>query len=133
MIEIETKCSKTATAMFKIPSLVPFCRNRCELDEDDKMMKKIMCEPSKLSRESIIITISILRPIWKFMKGLAAVDWVPCGHKQPHSLANLEFGRPNFAQSKPKTWHDMIQMDKGELIAHHNIHFETHMEVFKKV
>jgi hypothetical protein len=45
---------------------------------------------------------------------------------------NLGFSLPNFAHSKPKTWHDMTQMDKGELLAHHNIRFETHMEVYER-
>jgi hypothetical protein len=26
----------------------------------------------------------------------------------------------------------MTQMDKGELLAHHNIHFEIHMEVYER-
>jgi hypothetical protein len=37
-----------------------------------------------------------------------------------------------FANSRPKTWHDMTQMNKRELLAHHNIPFETHMEVYER-
>ena len=37
-----------------------------------------------------------------------------------------------FANSRPKTRHDMTQMNKRELLAHHNIPFETHMEVYER-
>ena len=77
MIEIETKCSKTATAMFKIPSLVPFCRNRCELDEDDK--KKF----SVKANEAFVIKIArgvTSQNIWG--KGEVEVKTVTLSHAE---------------------------------------------------
>jgi hypothetical protein len=38
----------------------------------------------------------------------------------------------NFHSPRPEPWHDMMQVDKGELFAHHNIHFEIHMEVYER-
>jgi hypothetical protein len=47
-------------------------------------------------------------------------------HQHVHAPA------PIFDSPRPEPWHDMTQVDKRELFAHHDIHFETAIWMFMR-